>query len=481
MENISIIVGNSTYSHAQDLECCTADTQAIYELLEATKKFSVVRRCEDLTSSELKDQLREFLGAFSEINELFFYFSGHGYQGAGDFFFCCTDFQAERPNETGLSLSDLHDLFRAANTNLVVKVIDACHSGTLLLKSDGAFMPAPKDGFNGHIQIASCLDDQSSLTGDPLSEFTQHFLEAAISKVDGTVYYTDIINSLRDRFLNNAHQTPHFVSQGTGREIFADSGEKFASIRQRVFANQNDATEPDPSDQIADQETTTPFERLKQLEHLFVEKEKAQEFTAAFSAAIESAVQKVAAKYVDGYDIDTFHHDDYYEADTRDFIIRVLHKEKRPDNFVTAGITREMKEKPFGSIGSTWSLLATSMNSGRNVLESFELDLNCSFENVQFKISLTPKLQSLKKWSLIISFAPSLTTCYVFEYLMSHGLSDWGKFEGDGVEVKRRWYKFDWDQNFGGAVSKITDNLSDSIDQNIASILDRFSVNEEAT
>lgn len=475
MENISIVVGNSTYSHASRLDCCDADTQIISELLEATKKFSVIKLFNDLTSSELKDQLREFLGAFSEIDELFFYFTGHGYQGQDDFFFCCTDFQQSRPNETGMSLTDLHDLFRAANTNLVVKVIDSCHSGTLLLKSDGSFMPVPKDGFSGHIQIASCLDDQSSLTGDPLSQFTQHFVEAAISKTDSAVYYTDIINSLRDRFLNNPHQTPHFVSQGTGREIFADSGEKFSSIRQKIFANQSDTSELALPQQLTDHEEISPFERLRELEHQFVEKEKAQEFTAAFGKAIEDAVRKMAEGYVDGYEIDTFVHDDYHETDTRDFIVRVLHKEERPDNFVTTHITREIGNRPFGGINSSLSLFAASVTPGTNVLQKiFELDLNCSFEKVQIKISLTPTVQSLRKWSLIMSFAPSLNTCYVFEYLMSHELSDWGKYDGGGVEAKRRWYRFAWGDDFDAVVSKITANLGEHIDDDIASAINRF-------
>ena len=41
---------------------------------------------------------------------------------------------------------------------LVVKVIDACSSGALLLKSDGSFLPSNKNGFKNLIQISSCLD-----------------------------------------------------------------------------------------------------------------------------------------------------------------------------------------------------------------------------------------------------------------------------------------------------------------------------------
>jgi hypothetical protein len=77
----------------------------------------------------------------------------------------------------------------------VVKVIDACSSGVLLFKTDGSFLPTNKQGFKNVIQIASCLDSQSSLTGDPLSLFTDKFLHAALRKTEGTVYYTDIIDA----------------------------------------------------------------------------------------------------------------------------------------------------------------------------------------------------------------------------------------------------------------------------------------------
>src|ERR1019366_10651278 len=103
----------------------------------------------------------------------------------------------------GLSNSELHALLRSPEANLVVKVIDACSSGSLLVKSDGLFLPTNKQGFKNLIQIASCLDSQNPLAGDPLSPFTEKFRAAALRKTDGTVYYTDIIDTLRDDFLND--------------------------------------------------------------------------------------------------------------------------------------------------------------------------------------------------------------------------------------------------------------------------------------
>jgi hypothetical protein len=170
MANIGILIGNTSYQTLGTLGCCQADVLAMQELLEATAKFDSIEIIINQDSFQLKERIRAAIDAKKDIQELFLYFSGHGYQRESDFYFCATNFDQKRPNETGLSNSELHTLLRAPEADLVVKVIDACCSGTLLVKSDVQFQPASKQGFKNLIQIASCLDSQSSLTGDPITE-----------------------------------------------------------------------------------------------------------------------------------------------------------------------------------------------------------------------------------------------------------------------------------------------------------------------
>lgn len=79
-------------------------------------------RC--FNADTLKARIREVISPLSDVSELFFYFTGHGSQQEGDFYFCATSFDGKRPNETGLSTSELHILLRMADADLVVKVID---------------------------------------------------------------------------------------------------------------------------------------------------------------------------------------------------------------------------------------------------------------------------------------------------------------------------------------------------------------------
>jgi hypothetical protein len=239
MGGIAILVGNTAYDHLNELACCHDDLEAMQELLSATEKYAEVFVIENAPSDGLKAKLREVIDKTTKPEELFFYFTGHGDQQASDFYFCATNYDGRRPNETGLSNTELHTLLRLADADLVVKIVDACNSGTLLIKADRSmaalsFATEQKNGFRNLIQISSCLDSQNSLTGDPLSVFTESFRAAVLRKTEGPVYYTDIISSLRDEYLQNNDQTPLHVSQGTGREQFVDDAKRLEGLRQKL-------------------------------------------------------------------------------------------------------------------------------------------------------------------------------------------------------------------------------------------------------
>jgi uncharacterized caspase-like protein len=154
LANIAILIGNTEYQKLDALTCCQCDVVAVKELLDATQKFDVIEILVNRDSFQLKDCIRATIAAHQNIEEIFFYFTGHGYQHDGEFYFCGTNFDAKRPNETGLSNSELHNLLRAPDAELVVKVIDACASGALLVKSEIPVVSINKQGFKNIIQMA---------------------------------------------------------------------------------------------------------------------------------------------------------------------------------------------------------------------------------------------------------------------------------------------------------------------------------------
>jgi hypothetical protein len=461
LANVAILVGNTEYQTLGNLSCCGNDVSAVKELLDATDKFESVELLLNKDSSQLKERIRAAIDAQQSIGEIFFYFTGHGFQHEAEFFFCATNFDSKRPNETGLSNSELHTLLRSSEADLVVKVIDACSSGSLLVKSDVLFLSTNKQGFKNLIQIASCLESQNSLTGDPLSPFTEKFRAAALSKTEGTVYYTDIIDALRDKFLDNNNQTPHFVSQGTGREQFVENAKRLDGLRAKLFAQTNN-TEISLNVSSTIQPPSSTLDILERAEKKFAKKELAQAF-------ISRLFDKLAEKASSGDSFGQFFssevvvHPDFQEFTARAFIVRILSNEKRPDNFVTAAISHKQRLRDAFGLSS---LARMFVNPDEDV-EYYDLHLNCELDKAQLKITLTPKFVTLKRFVLVVTCAPSLEVCYVMEMLTQHSLRDWGAFDIEGVEIVRRWYKMSWTDSCDSLVDKICGKLADAVQASV--------------
>lgn len=85
MSNIAILLGVSVYEDAKDLPACKNDVESMYQLLQATGKYSILKLSQDITKSTLIDKIDDFLKSTDEqLGEILFYFSGHGCQDDTD-------------------------------------------------------------------------------------------------------------------------------------------------------------------------------------------------------------------------------------------------------------------------------------------------------------------------------------------------------------------------------------------------------------
>ncbi len=224
--NIAILIGISKYKSEAALPACVFDAENMRQLLVATKKYDDIHCINQNTdAAQVKEELRAFFSKYqssSDISEALIYFSGHGvYQN--DALLCCSDFDAARPSTTSISNAELDDLLRSIKPQVAVKIIDACQSGSPYIKdaSNGFEKALGGSKLNSFICMASSRQDQSSYASNTESFFTSEWISAALSKQDGTVFYRDIQAALADAFVSNSDQTPHFVNQGTGLEVFA--------------------------------------------------------------------------------------------------------------------------------------------------------------------------------------------------------------------------------------------------------------------
>jgi Caspase domain len=477
MTSIAFLIANAKYERQDDLPCCLEDLAAVKALIESIGQHNDVKAMADVNANHMRDEIRKTLEANEKIEEIFFYFSGHGTQIGKEFYYCGTTFDNERPNQTGLSHSQLHDMFRSAEPDLLVKVVDSCASGTLLVKDDRDPLPAKKDGFRNVIQLSSCLDEQSSFGGDPLSSFTRSFCVACLTKADGPIYYSDVINTLRDAYLENEDQTPHFVSQGTGRELLVKDALKLTSFRDvfdRRWSGKSVTVENTETVDGTANEIETPRLSLKQLLMESEEKMADPDVAKDFIDSLFDGVLKrySAGEFAEFFEIETKSYDDFRDTLPHDFMTRILSKEPRVDRFVTAEITRVQAKKRQNLWENAISNAMMSLSS--DWTERFDLELNCKLDRAQICITLTPKYRQLQQIKLVLTCAPSLERCYVFELASQHPRTDWDGFAHEGKEIVKRWYKMDWTQTTEFVVEKICVALENAVKSHVEKVAVRL-------
>ena len=94
-KNIAIIIGISEYSNVQTLKGCKIDADSIRKLLEATAKYEDILQMDGkVDSSEIEQKLPEFIKKYKteSVDEVFFYYSGHGCLLNDTFAYVASDF-----------------------------------------------------------------------------------------------------------------------------------------------------------------------------------------------------------------------------------------------------------------------------------------------------------------------------------------------------------------------------------------------------
>jgi hypothetical protein len=232
--NVAIILAISNYgSKANNLPGSKKDGEIIHGLLTATKKYdNILVLNENESSSKTKEVLSNFFieNKGVKINELFFYYSGHGEFVNDEFYYLLSDFDNKKRNQTSLQNNEVDDLIRTLNPQIVIKVIDACQSGTSYIKESDVlskYFNETKKGFNKCYFLNSSLSNQSSYQDENLSFFTNSFIQSLKEHPSDEIRYKDIIDYILDDFDGNKEQTPFFVIQ-------AEFTEKFCAFSDEV-------------------------------------------------------------------------------------------------------------------------------------------------------------------------------------------------------------------------------------------------------
>lgn len=224
--NLGIVLGVSNYENVSSLPGCLNDSQAVKTLLDISSKCSdILFLSEKTDSSSVKSQLTNFISKHEneEIDEVIFYFTGHGLFEEDEFYYILSDYDKGSKKQTSLENAELDELLKSLNAKLTVKIVDACQSGTRYVKDPEVFekyLKRTEGKFNKCYFMFSSQNDQYSYQNAQISDFTGAFINCFINRVNQEVRYKDIIDSISDGFSDNPKQTPYFVTQGNFTEIF---------------------------------------------------------------------------------------------------------------------------------------------------------------------------------------------------------------------------------------------------------------------
>lgn len=242
--NLAVIIGVAKYNRpGGDLPACNNDINLVRALLSHTEKYQeIFELSTDTTSANIKGKLVSFVKKYQgkSIDELFFYYTGHGGLFDDKFYFLLTNYDEYKKEATSLSNNELDQMLRSLSPSLMVKFVDACNAGVMYVKDPDALTKhleySKKEFSNCYFMFSSHLN-QSSYQDSHLSAFTEALIDACLSFQGNDIRFKDIIDSISDSFSGNRSQQPFFVTQCSFTEIFFKIDQSIKESLTRMAAS----------------------------------------------------------------------------------------------------------------------------------------------------------------------------------------------------------------------------------------------------
>lgn len=240
---LAIVIGISDYHFQPKLDACGNDASTIRAFLEETKTYSDICFLDRGTTSVVaKKTISEFVQKHQGnlLDELLFYFSGHGDRTDDDFFYAFADYKGEKRESSGLRNTELDSLIRNLAPELTVKIVDACYSGSTYIKSEDDIGPvvqksAKENQLKKLYFFHSSAADKTSVAGPQFSWFTQAILQSLVNQ-DGAVRYRDLIAAVADEMNQKGGPRPTFVVQANSLEVFVHMDAALTNLLSKALA-----------------------------------------------------------------------------------------------------------------------------------------------------------------------------------------------------------------------------------------------------
>ena len=269
----ALIIGINTYQHGTNLSTCTADAEAMGQLLAEHEDKRPNYDCRILLDQTEKGApitmavLREACEQlFSDTkDDVLFYFSGHGALTSFGGHLCAAD---SVRNNLGLPMQEIMQMAYDSKARDILMILDCCHSGDLgnssILRGGhgGDLLTALRTDMT---LIAASQSREPSFEGEKYSVFTSSVLDALRGGAAdhlGWVTAPSIYAYVERRFSWKDRQRPVYKTNATGIPVVRQCSSLVDRLKLRrlveLFVDQDYRYVLDPEFEPYDEEGRLP-------------------------------------------------------------------------------------------------------------------------------------------------------------------------------------------------------------------------------
>lgn len=430
----AILIGVSEYENCNYLPGCDKDVEAISELLNSSKEFSEVKVfSKNVLSDILKSELSKIFEEWKEQNveEIFFYFSGHGSFINNEFYYILSDFDENQKRQTSLQNSEIDRMIKSIKPKMVTKVIDACQSGVSYIKANTdlaeKYYQKTAENFDKCYFLHSSMANQYSYQDNILSDFTKSFLKAISMSNKPFIRYKDIIDFISDEFEDSTDQTPFFVTQAAYTERFLDTSIDL----KKIIAKYTFEKESEPEViKIEPAITYNSFiDRIKKEAEIYSNQEDASALLHHIEKQITEFDLKSELKEIYNFKF-------YFQHNLRDLakvnsIARWL--ENNPNDFFAKSDYEQVSYQEEETQANPFGLMSRMMRGNkivtkyRSELRGFEQLIDTPFKFIT--LDFVPIYPNLKQYGLLVTFVISKKEIKLFNAFIEYNDIDWNRRE----------------------------------------------------
>lgn len=425
--NIAILIGVSKHIHSKnDLPACKNDVMVMSEILNKSGKFAdLLVISENEPSSTIKGRISNYLAEKSKqsIDEVLFYFSGHGIFDGNDFYFVLPEFEEGRRRQTCLENTELDTFLKNLKAKLTVKIVDACYSGQSYIKDPSAyekFISKSQSGFESCYFLFSSLINQTSKANASFSCFSKAIFEFIFSANQKELRYKDLIDYLSDVSLPD--QTPFFVTQAKFSEIFLDVNSEIKALLEPFFKT--------PQQTIPTKPNFNLIELVKADSERYLKKEKANELIIQCKSIFENF--KHSSEIASVYTI-TNNFEKEYESLPKKMAIGQWVSKSKEAVFAKPTYTGEEYYKEEAIDHRFWPVMhqitdptpTKQVKKWRKVVEGFYSSTEMPIKAIE--ILFSPKFENLTQFSIFCVVLLSKTHLFLFTTCCKYFDLNWDK------------------------------------------------------